>query len=203
MRIEFELRAEDGRETRRAYYRHLRRGLEQYLLLGVGLLFIAGSLLFGVKAVAAGRGLHHFSRSALVTFGEGWFMLIVGWFVAKHGPIAALRHPGRGGIKTLDIGEDGITFGDPGRFAVSSLPWTDFSRFVETENLLVLLSVWPTNTASLYAYRVRGAPACLYVVPKRAFAAGDGEEFRKLLRRHMPEVPVRRGMRSRSQALSG
>ena len=117
---------------------------------------------------------------------------MLGWILARRGPIAALRQPGRGGLKTLDIGEGGIAISDSERFAVSSLPWTDFSRFVETENLFVLLSLWPTNTSSLYAYRVRGAPACLYVIPKRAFTGGDMQEFRALMKQHVPGASARR-----------
>ena len=161
MKIEMELRAEDGREARRAYYRYLRRGFERYLLPLVGLLLIAGPTWAGLEEMAAGRGLHHLSRTNLVVFLEGWCLLLVGWIVAKRGPIGALRPPGRGGIKTLNIGEDGIAISDSERFAVSSLPWTDFSRFVETEKLFVLLSLWPSNVSSLFAYRVRGAPASL------------------------------------------
>ncbi|HEV2115843.1 MAG TPA: YcxB family protein [Terriglobales bacterium] len=192
MKIEFELRTEDEREARRAYYQHLRRGFERYLLPVVGLLLIAGPVWARWDALTSGRSLHHLSRADLAVFLEGWFLLMLGWIVAKRGPIGALRQPGRGGLKTLDAGEDGIAIGDSERFAVSSLPWTDFSRFVESKNLFVFLSVWPTNASSLYAYRVRGTPACLYVVPKRAFAAGGVEEFRALLRQHLPGVPARR-----------
>ena len=196
MKIEFELRAEDGRETRRAYYRHLRSRFERYFLPCIGLLLMADPVWEGLEAIASGRGLHHLSRGTILMFLEGWLLLVVGWIAARRGPLGALRHPGRGGIKTLDIGDDGITIGDPGRFAVSSFPWSDFSRFVETENLFILLSLYPTNAASLFAYRAPAAPACLYVIPKRAFAAGEMEEFRKLLKQRMPDEV--RGGRTRT-----
>lgn len=192
MKIEFELRAEDGREARRAYYQYLRRRFERYFLPVIALLFIATPTFVGLKSLATGHGLHRLSRTDVLFFLEGCFLLLVGWIVAKRGPVGTLRQPGRDGLKTLDIGEDGVAISDSKRFAVSSLPWTDFSRFVETENLFVLLSLSPTNTSSLYAYRVRGNPACLYVVPKRAFAAGGVEEFRALLKQHLPAIPARR-----------
>ena len=103
----------------------------------------------------------------------------------RRGPLYSLRPPGHAGAQELEIGEEGIVIGSPDRFAVSSLAWHDFTRFVETDNLFVLLSLWPSNVSSLFAYRMRGTPRSLYVIPKRAFSPPATEQFRNLLERHV------------------
>jgi len=41
----------------------------------------------------------------------------------------------------------------------------------------------------LFAYRIRSTPRSFYVIPKRAFSSGAAEEFRNLLKEHVPAVP--------------
>lgn len=195
MRIEFELRAEDGKEARRAYYRNLRPRAERYiywLMAFVGLIFIADPVRAGLRALAAGRSLHNLPATNLLTFIEGWVLLFVVWFVGKHGPIYSLRRPGYSGVQELHIGEDGIGISSSGGFAVSSLAWHDFTRIVETENLFVLLSLWPSNASSLFAYGIRSKPASLFLIPKRAIATDELEGLRRLLEAHVGGVTAQR-----------
>lgn len=192
MKIEFELRAEDGKEARRAYYASLRPRSDRYLyflLIGLGLLFIIGQLVPVWRGRGHGGGLNAIGYREWFQALLGLFFIFEGWFLARRGPLYSFRPPGHAGAQALEIGEQGIALGGPDRFAVSSLAWRDFSRFVETEHLFVLLSLWPSNVSSLFAYRIRSTPRSLYVIPKRAFSAGVAEEFRNLLKKHVPAIP--------------
>jgi hypothetical protein len=191
VKIEFEPCAEDGNGARRAYYASLRPRSEQYLyflLICVGLLFIIGQLVSVWRSRVHGGGLNDMGYRNWFEFIVGLLLLLEGWFLVKRGPIYSFRPPGRTGAQELEIGEEGIVIGSPDRFAVSSLAWHDFSRFVETDNLFVLLSLWPSNVSSLFAYRIRGTARSLYVIPKRAFTPPAAEQFRNLLKRHVRMV---------------
>lgn len=192
MKIEFELRAEDGKEARLAYYASLRPRSDRYiyfLLICVGLLFIIGQLVLVWRRRVHGGGLNGIGYREWFEFLLGMLLVFEGWFLARRGPLYSFRPPGHAGAQALEIGEEGIAIGGPDRFAVSSLAWRDFSRFVETENLFVLLTLWPSNVSSLFAYRIRSTPRSLYVIPKRVFSSGAAEEFRNLLKEHVPAVP--------------
>jgi len=192
VKIEFELSAEDGKEARRAYYASLRPRSDRYiyfLLICLGLLFIIGQSVLVWRRRVHGGGLNGIGYREWFEFLLGMLLVFEGWFLARRGPLYSLRPPGRAGAQALEIGEEGIALGGPDRFAVSSLAWRDFSRFVETENLFVLLTLWPSNVSSLFAYRIRSTPRSFYVIPKRAFSSGAAEEFRNLLKEHVPAVP--------------
>lgn len=192
MKIEFELRAEDGKEARRAYSASLRPRSDRYiyfLLICLGLLFIIGQLVSVWRGRVHGGGPNRIGYRECFEFLLGVLLVFEGWFLARRGPLYSFRPPGHPGAQALEIGEDGIAIGAPDRFAVSFLAWHDFSRFVETENLFVLLTLWPSNVSSLFAYRIRSTPRSLYVIPKRVFSAGAAEEFRNLLKKHVPAVP--------------
>ncbi len=190
MKIEFEFRVEDGKEARHAYYASLRPRWDRYiyfLVICLGLVLIIGQLCLVWRQVVQG-GRNAIGYRDWFQFLLGLLLVFEGWFLDKRGPIYSFRHPGHAGAQALEIGEEGITIGSPDRFAVSSLAWHDFSRFVETENLFVLLTLWPSNVSSLFAYRIRSTPRSLYLIPKRALASGEVEEFRRLLRTHVPAV---------------
>lgn len=193
VKIEFELCAEDGNGARRAYYASLRPHSERYLnflLICVGLIFIIGQLVLVWRGRVHGGGLTGIGYRNWFEFILGLLLVFEGWFFLKRGPIYSFRPPGHAGAQVWQIEEEGIVIGSPDRFAVSSLAWLDFSRFVETDNLFVLLSLWPSNVSSLFAYRVRGTPRSLYVIPKRAFPPPAAEEFRDLLNRHVRMVAL-------------
>jgi len=190
VKIEFELRAEDGKEAQRAYYASLRPRSDRYiyfLLICLGLLFIIGPLVSFWRGRVHG-GLNGIGYREWFEFFLGVLLVFEGWFLARRGPLYSFRPPGHVGAQALEIGEEGIVIGSPDRFAVSSLAWHDFSRFVETENLFVLLTLWPSNVSSLFAYRIRSTPRSLYVIPKRVFSPGAAEELRNLLTEHVPAV---------------
>ncbi len=190
MKIEFELRAEDGKEARRSYYASLRPRWDRYiyfLMICLGFLLVIGQLFVVWRDVVQGRR-NAIGSQSWVQFLLGMLLIFEGWLLDKRGPIYSFRPPGHAGAQTLEIGEEGIAIGSPDRFAVSSLAWHDFSRFVETKNLFVLLTLWPSNVSSLFAYRIRSTPRSLYVIPKRVFSSGAAEEFRNLLKKHVPEV---------------
>jgi hypothetical protein len=191
VKVEFELSADDANEARRAYYASLRPRSDRYLyflLICLGLLFIILQLASVWRGRVHGGGLNAIGYREWFQFLLGLFFVLEGWFLVKRGPIYTFRPPGHAGAQVLQIGEEGITIGSPDRFAVSSLAWHDFSRFVETENLFVLLSLWPSNVSSLFAYRIRATPRSLYVIPKRAFPPPAAEQFRNLLNRHVRVV---------------
>lgn len=190
MKIEFELRAEDGKEAQRAYYASMRPRSDRYinfLLICLGLLFVIGQLFLVWRNVVQ-RGRSAIGYHGWFEFLLGLLLIFEGWFLAKRGPIYSFRPPGHAGAQALEIGEEGIAIGSPNRFAVSSLAWHDFSRFIETENLFVLLTLWPSNVSSLFAYRIRSTPRSLYVIPKRVLSSGAAEEFRNLLKKNVPAV---------------
>ncbi len=190
MKIEFELKEEDGKEARRAYYASLRPRSDRYIyfmLIGLGAFFIMGQLFFSPSRRGSG-GWIAIGYREWFQFLLGLLLVLEGWFLARRGPIYSFRPPGHAGAQALEIGEEGIAIGSPDRFAVSSLAWHDFSRFVETENLFVLLTLWPSNVSSLFAYRIRSTPRSLYVIPKRVLSSGTAEEFRNLLKEHVPAV---------------
>ncbi len=190
MKIEFELKEEDGKEARRAYYASLRPRSDRYIyfmLIGLGAFFIMGQLFFSPSRRGSG-GWIAIGYREWFQFLLGLLLVLEGWFLARRGPIYSFRPPGHAGAQALEIGEEGIAIGSPDRFAVSSLAWHDFSRFVETENLFVLLTLWPSNVHSLFAYRIRSTPRSLYVIPKRVLSSGTAEEFRNLLKEHVPAV---------------
>ena len=150
MKVEFELSADDASEARRAYHAALRSRSERYLyflLICLGLLFIIAQLVSVWRGRVHGAGLNAIGYREWFQFLLGLFFVFEGWFLVRRGPIYSFRPPGHAGAQELQIGEEGIAIGSPDRFAVSSLAWHDFTRFVETDHLFVLLSLWPSNVS--------------------------------------------------------
>jgi len=65
--------------------------------------------------------------------------------------------------RTMEFREEGLTAQTS--YGKGEVQWTRFTRFAETENVVVLLAL----------------PRSLYTVPKRAFTADELEQFRRLL----------------------
>lgn len=109
-------------------------------MICLGFLLVIGQLFLVWRDVVQG-GRNAISYQGWFEFLLGLLMIFEAWFLARRGPIYSFRPPGHAGAQALEIGEEGIAIGSPDRFAVSSLAWHDFSRFVETENLFVLLTL--------------------------------------------------------------
>jgi hypothetical protein len=87
----------------------------------------------------------------------------------------------------LDVGEDGVFRSTwPGMRV--KLPWTKISKYRETGDMFILVSPWPWGAESepklSWTTSGRLKPVVL-IVPKRAFAAGELEQFRALLDRKL------------------
>jgi hypothetical protein len=88
--------------------------------------------------------------------------------------------------QTLELEEDGL-FRSTAEAARIRVPWTKISRYVETDEFFLLSSPWPWGIgqpAKPSALGTQGK-APLYILPKRAFADGDVEQVRDLLRRKL------------------
>ena len=75
--------------------------------------------------------------------------------------------------QTLKLGPDGITF----PLLRNNVPWTRISRFVENDEMFLLISPWPfaaNARASLQSKPV------VIVLPKRSFAKPDLAAFRTI-----------------------
>lgn len=92
-------------------------------------------------------------------------VLFLSWFARKNYKKQAALHQD----SEVEITDESLA----GRSSIgtSEVKWNAFDRFIETKNLFVLF---------------RGV--LFYIFPKRAFAAGDAEEFRALLNQKFPPV---------------
>ncbi len=63
-----------------------------------------------------------------------------------------------------------------------SLPWTRFSRFIENEDMFLLVSPWPFRTNVRAGLQTKPV---VMVLPKRAFSESGIQEFRDLSRQHL------------------
>jgi hypothetical protein len=63
-----------------------------------------------------------------------------------------------------------------------SISWTRFSRFIENDNMFLLVSPWPFRSNVRAGLQTKPV---VIVLPKRAFSERDIQEFRDLSRQHL------------------
>jgi len=63
-----------------------------------------------------------------------------------------------------------------------SIPWTKFSRFLENEDMFLLVSPWPFRSNDRAGLQTKPV---VIVLPKRVFPEADIPEFRNLSRQHL------------------
>jgi YcxB-like protein len=103
----------------------------------------------------------------------------------------ATRHrldpePDYGKEQVFEFGEEGIFRLAAGNTKLR-VPWTKIGRYAETDEFFLLSSPWPWGTGKPEKLSIlaRQKKPVLYILPKRAFDAGDIGRFRDLLQRKL------------------
>jgi YcxB-like protein len=78
------------------------------------------------------------------------------------------QYPDHGSDRTMEFHDQGILFQTS--LSRGEIDWARFTRFVETDQLFVLLA----------------PPRMLYTIPKRVFSLEELSQFRQLLQRKLP-----------------
>jgi YcxB-like protein len=157
MKVSYKLSQEEFLEGQRAYCSRLASKLVRFsfrFAVPVAVLLLADGIAVFV--------LHLNSVIALILAVWGVWMLInrtVIWPIRMKKEYA--QYPDM--ERTMEFGDEGMAAQT--NFGKSELRWSRLTRFAETDGLFVLFA----------------PPRFLYTVPKRAFAAGELDAFRRLL----------------------
>jgi hypothetical protein len=189
MEIKFGLASSDWREAQRSVRRFLpiENKVGEVLVIFIGLALLFEPIILG--RINPTRGLRGDGIQPL-TFAPavllGLTLIVVGMFAIKKG---RLRRPAHQGVQTVTVDDSGLTIAvDHGQS--SQLTWSRIINYVESRNLFLLdSSRWPSISLTLASKYARGF---VYIIPKRALAESQVEEFRKMLRENVLEPNVRK-----------
>lgn len=181
MQVDFRLTSAEVTEARRVFYCRLQSRTQRVLnrfFIGVGVAMVTwAAFIFFLN-----RG-HRGTLPDLSLMGT---LLIVVGLSLRRRLSEFSSEPDYSQKQTMEFEEEGILRSTWPHTKVR-LPWTKISRYVETDDMFLLLSPWPWGmehnpTRPMRIWRMKPV---IYIVPKRAFASNDVERFRDLLQRRL------------------
>jgi len=183
MEVEFTLTASDQKEISLAGYRFLSFPYKvgQAVVITVGVLLVSAPVALTALSIPMGRTSSKMNPSmiALAVF-IGLMLIVEGTGVARN---RRLRPPSHRGDQAVAIDNDGFRINADGGLG-QTVGWGRIAGFAESPHLFLLNSPrWPAVSSRMAFKYDRGF---IYVIPKRAFNSGQIEEFRKLLKTHVP-----------------
>ncbi len=126
----------------------------------------------------------------LLSCGSGIVLVLSGWLGLSRNPFARYSAGTRMYIMAND---SGIVFAGAQGSNEKAITWRNLQSYVDTDELILVFGSAQSSLGSIYGYRVYGGYA--YLVPTRAIAASDLENFRTILRNHMDRRwPSRRSL---------
>lgn len=162
MKIEYQCTAAEFAEAYGTAWKTLSRRLLRYWTIAMGGLLV----LLAAWRIQASKRIELFDVVALLlgVFWIGCLTFLRDWYVRGH----FAKHPNLQQPFRVDVSEGGVRFAsDNGTW---DLRWTAYTKVIETKNLFVLYQ----------------GDCDFSFLPKHAFAQGQVEEFRDLLRRRIP-----------------
>jgi hypothetical protein len=184
MQVTFQLSSAELKTARRAYARRIHsfaRRAQPWLNLAASIVMVFVYLTSGF----------HFFRNP--RWRPDTFTLVLGtiWLLPAAFHWWRRRHerdfdPDYSNEQTFELEEEGLFRGTDSDARVK-IPWTKISRFTETDEFFLLASPWPwgiEKPEKPSLLKKQDTPV-LFILPKRAFAAGHVERFRDLLQRKL------------------
>lgn len=183
MQVTFLLSASEVEAAGKAYARRihsLARRAQPWLNIASPLMMALLSLLEGFRFFLHP---HRPPDTFFIALAPAWLLLAALHWRKRH---QFHFDPDYANEQTFELDEDGIVRGAEATVK-PRVPWTKISRYVETDDFFLLSSPWPwgiEKPEKPSAFRKQDIPV-LYILPKRAFGAGDVERLRDLLQRKL------------------